>query len=582
MYGRYDATRTERFTLSKGSGRLLGTMKQPLEVDFYVTRGLAKLDSFVYDLEDLLKEYQAAGDGKFRYSIIEAKTDEQKEIAKEAGLREAAFGEGSETGEDQASIKQGFMGLVFKYGSETDSIPILQPDRTDGLEFWITNKIRELRDKADGISHRIGVVSGKDEIKLTETNLVPGQGRGDPSMQALVQQHWPFYKFEDVDLQGGDNEIDPELVGLIITQPGKAFSLKELRRIDQFVMRGRSLVVFAGAANLKSSDSTMKASMNLHGLDSLLTGYGIEIYKNVAIDWMRPMRIQLPTYSGGSQVVMIPGVAQVQNQPGESADKQTLDNGFPPFFRLGDLAFPYPSTIALHPDKQPDAKMSVVARTSERAAVMNGDSVDLRPLGADMKPKPPFNQFPIAAAVEGTLKRAIDPPSSAEDEIAVPASSAGDARVLVIASGQFLTNPFVRAGKGPDLGPQFAMMGANIGGDEQLMFLSQFYVQYMTQAIVVFKNTLDWMSGDSDLIAVSAKILGESNLVYPQSGGSTLTESSSDEEIKAESDRVRTARKTTQGRVQWTLTAVLPIAFAAFGIALWLVRENRRSTLRVK
>jgi len=30
----------------------------------------------------------------------------------------------------------------------------------------------------------------------------------------------------------------------------------------------------------------------------------------------------------------------------------------------------------------------------------------------------------------------------------------------------------------------------------------------------LLKNTLDWMSGDSDLIAASAKILGEANLTY--------------------------------------------------------------------
>ncbi|PKN32598.1 MAG: hypothetical protein CVU63_18600, partial [Deltaproteobacteria bacterium HGW-Deltaproteobacteria-20] len=148
VYGRYDATRTERFTLSQGSGRLLTTLKQPMDVEVYVTRGLAKLDAFVFDLEDLLKEYERAGGGKFRYKLIEAKTDEQREAAKEAGLKEAAFGEGSETGEDQASIKQGYMGIVFKYGSEKDAIPILSPERTDGLEFWITNKVRELRDKA--------------------------------------------------------------------------------------------------------------------------------------------------------------------------------------------------------------------------------------------------------------------------------------------------------------------------------------------------------------------------------------------------------------------------------------------------
>ncbi len=41
------------------------------------------------------------------------------------------------------------MGLVLKYGEQEDVIKFLPPDRTDGLEFWITNKIREIRDKGD-------------------------------------------------------------------------------------------------------------------------------------------------------------------------------------------------------------------------------------------------------------------------------------------------------------------------------------------------------------------------------------------------------------------------------------------------
>ena len=574
VYTRMDATRTERFTLSQGSGRLLGTLKQPMEVDVYVTRGLAKLDAFVADLDDMLKEYERAGGGKFRYKLIEAKTDEQRDAAKEAGLKEAAFGEGSETGEDQASIKQGFMGIVFKYGSEKDVIPILSPERTDGLEFWVTNKIRELRDKADDISHRIGVLTGKDEMKLSEPNLIAGQGKGGPSMQSIIQQALPFYKLEDVDLKDGETEIDEGLVGLIITQPGKDFTDKELRRIDQFVMRGRSLVVVAGAANLKASDASMKATLSLHGLDKLLTGYGLEVSKDVAMDWGRLMRLPMMTQSGNMSWVFLPGISQVQYIPGLDGDQQMLDNSFAGFFRLDEIAFPYPSSVTLHADKQPGAKLSVIARTSPRTTIATGESVELKP-AADLEPKPPFEQRAIAAVAEGKLKRAMEP----SDGIEIPADSAQDARVLVIASGQFLANPFARAGKGPDLGPQFAMMG-NIGGDEMLQAISQPYAQkYLTNTILAFKNTLDWMSGDSDLIAASAKILGEPNLTYADIQPPNLTESATEEDIKAEIEKVKEARKKTQTNVQWTLTLLLPALFGLLGIAIWQVREKKRSNL---
>ena len=57
VYKRVDTTKTERFTLSQGSGNLLRSMKQQMTVDAYVTRGLPKLDVFVSDLRDLLQDY---------------------------------------------------------------------------------------------------------------------------------------------------------------------------------------------------------------------------------------------------------------------------------------------------------------------------------------------------------------------------------------------------------------------------------------------------------------------------------------------------------------------------------------------
>ncbi len=87
-YKRIDTTSTERFTLSQGSGRLVRSLKEPLQVDVYVKTGLAQLDAFVRDLTDLLKEYERNGGGKFKYTVIEPNTDELKEKAKEEGVQE--------------------------------------------------------------------------------------------------------------------------------------------------------------------------------------------------------------------------------------------------------------------------------------------------------------------------------------------------------------------------------------------------------------------------------------------------------------------------------------------------------------
>src|SRR5579859_7093499 len=258
VYARKDVTKTEKFTLSKGSGNLLHSMKQDLAIDAYVTKGLPKLDAFVRDLRDLLQEYKIAGKGKFDYSIIEPKDEDTKKKAKDAGLIEQPFGEASDT-DEKAAVAQGFMGLVFKYGEQQDVIKFLPPDRTDGLEFWITNKIREIRDKGDDVHHKIGVLTGHDEIKPSENDLVPSQ-MGKYSMQTIITQNFPFYTFQDVDLKGGDSEISDDLDGLILLQPSKDLTDKELRQIDAFVMKGKSLVAYVGAVNVKANDPSMNAS----------------------------------------------------------------------------------------------------------------------------------------------------------------------------------------------------------------------------------------------------------------------------------------------------------------------------------
>src|SRR5580693_10229264 len=114
VYARKDVTETEKFTLSKGSGNLLRSMKQDLSVDVYVTKGLPKLDAFVRDLRDLLQEYKNASGGKFNYTLIEARDEDTKKKAKDAGLVEQPFGEASTTEEEKLAVTQGFMGLVFK------------------------------------------------------------------------------------------------------------------------------------------------------------------------------------------------------------------------------------------------------------------------------------------------------------------------------------------------------------------------------------------------------------------------------------------------------------------------------------
>lgn len=583
MYARKDVTKAERYTLSEGSGRLLRSMKGDMKVEAYVTKGLPKLDAFVRDLRDLLQQYKDASAGKFTYAIIEAKDEEQKKKAKEAGLQELQIGEGSDT-EDKAEFAKGYMGLVINYGAERDVIKVLSPDNNVGLEFWITNKIREVRDKGDGIKHKIGLLTGHDEIKLSEPNLLPANAGQKPNLQGIISQFFPFYEFVDVDLKNGDADVDDSIDGLIVTQPAKDISDKELRRIDAFVMKGKALAVVASAVNVKASDASMNATIETHGLDKLLDGYGIELRKDVLLDYGRPFRVGVWTQNG-PQTVRFPPILDVQDDFRFTGDEQLIDSSFAAFFRIPEIGFPLASSLGIHRDKQPNVapeKFRVVARSTPRTQKETGSSVDLKPL-RPWRPdgKAEFNQFPIAATVEGKLKSAFA--GGDKMGVEIPDESASSARVLVISSSQFFANPFARAGNGPDMGgdPRMAMMMGGMGGDEQLQQIGQAYAQQIvTNVILVAKNMLDWVTGDVDLLAASAKILQEPTLVYGDVSKPNFEEMT-DDQLKKQEENMKKERKKTQHLVEVTLVAGLPILFALLGVVLWRLRVSSRENLQL-
>src|SRR5437762_14086024 len=113
-----------------------------------------------------------------------------------------------------------------------------------------------------------------------------------------------------------------------------------------------------------------------------------------------------------------------------------------------------------------------------------------------------------------------------------------------------------------------------MGGDEQLLQLAQPYAQQaLTGTILAFKNTLDWLTGDTDLLAVSAKILSEPGLVYGDVTKPKFDENESDDSAKKRDDELKQARKGTQNQVQWVLILGVPLLFAAYGMLRWRLRR---------
>ncbi|MFO0613542.1 MAG: GldG family protein [Polyangiaceae bacterium] len=476
----------ERSILSRPSRRIAHRLKETMSIRVFATSGMPDNDALIGALKELFAAYaeaskQSDGEPRIRFEFIDPKSDEQRREAKDAGIQEQTFATKDANVPDKATVMRGFMGIAFAYAKEKDTIPYWPPNEPRGLEFFISHKMHELLAVTEGTRTRIGVITGKDEIKLSDDVLAPGDG--PYNLKSIFAQYLPMYDLVEIDLGGGERPIDDGVDGVLVTQPGKDYTERELRQIDAFVMRGgKSLTVLASAVNLRPYDASLTATLSTHGLAPLLSGYGVEMHADLVSDWEQSFALPLATPEGEAKSIPVWWVP--------APAPPSLDDTFLPFFRLKSLTLPFASSLSVHADRQPDATVKARARSSPTASVQTGSELDLG-LNHSLMKAPPAgsSQQVLAVSVEGPLRSAFD----------AELSSKSPSNVLVIASSGFPTNPFARAGKAPPMPPQLRMMGGS-SGDHDLLTVAQIYSKEAFPTMVLaLKNTFDWMSGDPDL-----------------------------------------------------------------------------------
>jgi len=220
---RVDLTQNGLFSLAEGSERLAASLDDRLEVTAYFTENLPPpFNATERHVRDLLSEYSAASNGQIIVNFVNPDNEAKQQAARADGVQPVAH---QKIEEDQVAVVEGYRGMVLHYLDETRTIPVIQD--TIGLEYIITSAIKELV----GERKPIGIVSG----------------HGGPSLEQGLTSLKSVLKLYDIREVDASQEIDPGLAAVLIVGPQEPFSTDELRRIDQFVMRGGSLGVFGGA-----------------------------------------------------------------------------------------------------------------------------------------------------------------------------------------------------------------------------------------------------------------------------------------------------------------------------------------------
>ena len=534
-FPRIDLTQNQLFSLAEGSERLASNLDDRLEVTAYFTENLPPpFNATERQVRDLLAEYSAASNGQIIVRFVNPNDEVEQEAARADGIQRVAH---QKIEEDQVAVVEGYRGMVLRYLDQTRTIPVIQD--TTGLEYTITSAIKELV----GERKPIGVVGGHGGPSLEQ---------GLTSLGSVLS----LYEVREVD---ATQEIDPGLAALLVIGPQEPFSDQELRRIDQFVMRGGSLGVFGGAiaVDLAGQAGPSARALSLR-MDGLLGAWGVRLSSKLVAD-AQCSRAPMAGPLGLQVLVPYPPIPVLQLQEAQREH--------PVMFRLASPMLPFVAPLELG-EPLANSTLTVLASSSQDSWTMSGETISLAPRNPrDWQMSADAGPFDLMVAIEGKLPSAFAAPINEDDANAIPTPLVAekDVRVLVVGTGSFLEDAFM-----PPRPQQ---------GDVQ-----------MNAALALALNAIDWLAADSDLIAIRAKTTEEPALDIP------------DSVLVAESTALVAAEKGDEGGVEsalaerraaieswdakklgyrWVNTLGIPFLVALFGLLRWRQRLNKKKTLKL-
>ena len=271
LYFRIDTTSDQRYSLSDGTIQFLknkNNFENRLSIKIYLDGNLpAEIRLFRTTLEDRLKEFKSIVGDRIEYIFIDpnkGSEEEKKELFKNLydqgkGIIPLDLSYMKDGSQNQLLL---WPGATIDYGGTTVNTIQFLPGSQSGKPISL-NEMTEIIDQAiNNLEYNI-ISSIRRSIQKTKPKIGFLQGHGELTYAQTIRARSllkPYYKIKDVRINDSIAALD-ELDGLIIAAPKKAFSMKDLYVIDQFVMRGVKLMCFGDALDFNADSLKAKAPL---------------------------------------------------------------------------------------------------------------------------------------------------------------------------------------------------------------------------------------------------------------------------------------------------------------------------------
>ncbi|MEP1096111.1 MAG: gliding motility-associated ABC transporter substrate-binding protein GldG [Cyclobacteriaceae bacterium] len=282
---RIDLTEEKRYTISNATKALLKNLNEDVFFEVYLAGDLPpNFKRFSNSIQEMLEQFGEESGGRIQYKFTDP-TQAQSTQARnqffqslmEKGLQPTNLNFSQEGNNLQKII---FPAALVSQGMQEIPVNLLKGNRTSGQEEFLNQAI-------EGLEYELAsAISQLGEGGIKKVGFVTGHGSPDPQhLAGFKNAILSKYDLFDVRLEGRKELIGYDAV--VVAKPRERFSEQEKYLLDQYVMRGGSLILFLDAlsVNIDSalSDGTVAIPYDTN-LEDLLFKYGLRVNRNLVLD----------------------------------------------------------------------------------------------------------------------------------------------------------------------------------------------------------------------------------------------------------------------------------------------------------
>jgi ABC-type uncharacterized transport system involved in gliding motility auxiliary subunit len=470
---RLDLTAEQIYTLSPGSKALLSRIEEPITLDFYYSENASGLPisykNYAERVREMLRQYVRASGGKITLNPINPQPDTpEEEQATAAGLEP----------QTQPGGDPFYFGIVAIQADQQKAIPALQPQREQFLEYDLSELIYKVQqfDKK-----KLGLITS---LPLRGSPGQPMLGQPAQDGQYVINE-WQD-TFDIVSVTPAATELPANLDALAVIHPENLTPGLQFA-IDQFLLGGKPvfLAVDPSCQFFKQQGGEM-AMLNgpqpnvSSDLPALFAGWGL-------------------SYDPRKVVGDNENAAEVQLQDGSAArypvwlrlGKENFNSQAPPTADLNSLVFIEAGSIALRPGAT--VTFTPLVETSAKAGEIDSAALQFAQPDEIARQIVPSGKKTIAALVTGKFATAFPagPPAEAPANAATAApkkihqpflkESSASSTLIVVADTDWLFDAY---------------------SIEKVNFMGQAAARPLNDNLAFAANSLDFLSGSSDLISL--------------------------------------------------------------------------------